>query len=155
MNKLKISLAVLALLLVTGGLQAETRDDGWTMVEAPVSSGNFTGIGRCRVKAIYASTGTFGSNGTEFFLFLNTGAFNHIDGPEVFDPTNYKAPPMHFPWVSTGTISAAASANGVYYPLHKVMDYGDDGVAISSRPYVFKSAASSGYARRVYLLLKQ
>lgn len=148
MNKIKIFIGSLFLIgILTNGsllVKADVIDEeGATFIEAPTSSGTIGGFGKSKLLAVYASSNS-ASTPTNWFVILDTpGVTSGLDITS-FSTANYKSPPMMFP-VSTVT---ANTVNQMYW---KVIDYGEEGISISSAPYVYKSAATSGMAQRVFL----
>src|SRR3990167_1574481 len=124
-------------------LEAASRFDGGAWVEAPVTSGSISGYSRgCSVLAVYASSNT--SAATNWFAVIATNPAENIVGPDSFASADYRSPAMFFPIVSSNTTIT-------YSEIYKVLDYGEGGISFSTAPYIFKSAATSGQAQRVWL----
>src|SRR3990167_604686 len=125
-------------------VEAAGRYSGNAWVKAPSSSGSFTGWEHgARVLAIYASSDTASSQ-TNWFFLVATNPATSITGISSFENKDYRSPAINFP-VSTTT------ASGYNMPVYKVFEYGDEGISFATAPYVYKSAATSGQARRVWL----
>ena len=148
------SLIALAFSVCLGRLDVcAERYDGWTVREAPTSSGSITGLsssGKCVVGAVYASSQTLVTD-SAYFVLLDTNAAERIN-MDSFATDNFRSPAFLFP-VSTTSVSGGGYTN--VSSSYKIADYMPDGISFSTAPYVFKSAATSGFSRRVYLLIKQ
>lgn len=157
--KTKIAFLLAFGILACGSLvMAGSYGEGWSIVEAPASSGVVVGndgstagsvavYGRARVRAVYASSDTANLGG--WFVLIDTaGLTPALPGIAAFADGRWKSPPMNFPYVDVGTVAV----NGAIY---KMVEYGPEGVVFSSGVYVFKSAATSGQARRVFVEIKQ
>lgn len=148
-----LSLLLVGTLVKFGYSDPYSKTQATRFIEAPSSSGNVSGLNprdgkQYSVVAIWASTPTTNGQLSDYFLVLNTNPANAIPSHESFASENYKAPPTYFP-ISTTT------ANNTLAPISKVIDYGSEGVAFSTPPYVFKSGSTSGMARRVYFQIKE
>lgn len=144
MNKI-IFASFLAMLGLVSFSHSGTRFDAWQFIEAPATSGTVI-TGKCTLGAIYSSSNS-ASTLTSYFFVADTSGANSLLDTTMFSNADYRSPVILFP-VSTVTTSG-------YDPFYLAVDYGSDGIAISSSPYVYKSAATSGFANRVWLKIKQ
>lgn len=132
-----------------------TRDQGWSFREAPAHSGFMSGLSpkKVVVQAVYASTPA--TNTSPYFIVIDSPAYTGVapsgsGDVTPFDSAQWRSPPAYFS-ISSSVVSGPLLGTG----LHKVIDYGGDGISFASAPYVIKSATSSGGANRVFLQLKQ
>ena len=126
MNKIKILFVPMFAALILFSLyvngESRQRQDAWDFIEAPTTSGTVI-TGKCIVGAIYASSNSISSPSNYFFLVSTSGANSSLD-TTMFSAADYRSPVVLFP-VSTVTTAG-------HLPSYKVVDYGDDGVYISS-----------------------
>lgn len=121
--------------------------DGWKYEEITSSGIVFSGSGR--IKAVYASSATFlnvAAKTEPYFVIADTPGVTGVMPASL-------ATRERSPWVVFPSTNSAANNIGIY---QKVVDYGDEGVIITSAAYVFFGGGSaSGQAQRVGLLYKQ
>ena len=154
MDKLKLiivsSLFILGAFLTAARAEIGGRYEGVEFLEADISSGVVGSSRKSRVLAIYASSNTSLTQ-TEWFVLLSSGDHERTLYSDYVEGASgqFKSPPIFFPVASTNTVSNSFGQN--YY---KVMDYGERGISISSAAYIYKSAPTSGNARRVWLQIQ-
>ena len=118
----------------------------WNMVEAQTSSGTVGDVSlEADVLAIWASSDT--NNFSNLFVLFDSIPANSLTGPNQL--TTWQATPS-FNFI----VSSIAFANdGIV--MNKVADFGAEGIYFQNAPYVFKTAGTSGQARRVWLELRR
>jgi len=138
---------VLVIVCVLGLLnkgQSASRFSASVLVEAPASSGSLSGYSRgCAVKSVYSSSNSV-SVISNWVQLISTNPIESITAYSSFGDSAHRSPAMTFP-VSTIT------TNGYMPQVYKVIDFGEDGISFSTAPYIYKSAATSGQANRVWL----
>lgn len=129
-------------------VEAASRYSSKVLVEAPSSSGAISGFTKgCAVTAVYASSNTV-YNHTNWFVLLATNVTIENISIDNFANSQYRSPALWFPVMST---VAAINANQYTPQVYKVFDYGEEGISFSTAPYIYKTAATSGQAQRVWL----
>lgn len=135
-----IAVAFLLVGMLIGKSEAAGLFEGWQITEVTASSATvFDGTGR--VKAVYVTTQV--SNATDWTVLIDTPA----DTPNgttfaSFTSGRKKSPAIYF---TSNTVNSGLLTN------YKAIDYGEDGIIFSSACFVFKTAASSGEANKVFV----
>lgn len=155
MNKIKLILALSLGVVILGvssksKVEAASYYDGWnfTLVDAS-SAVIFTGGGR--VRAIYGSTDTAMMG--NYCILIDTPGVVRTNPvfPTAYSTDRWKSPSLYFVSTNTATGSGIPTSPATYL----LMDYGTDGVLISSGAYLGKTAAGSGGARQVGVLWRK
>lgn len=142
-------LAALVLGLVGVVESAGSRDDAWSFLEVQATSGGLVAVGPARLKAIYASSDT--ANFATYMVAIDTNSGIVFGETGLADTARYRSPVVNFPTLVSNGSTISVVTPGMY----KVVDYGDDGVRFDNGIYIHKSAATSGQARRAYILYRK
>lgn len=138
-------LIAFGMLAMAKDVSAASRYSGIAWVEASASSGSLSGYSKgCSVLAVYASTDT--DLPQNWFQLIATNPVTAISGHSQFSAADHRSPALFFS-------STATAINNWNMPAYKVLDYGVDGISFATAPYIYKSGATSGQARRVWLLI--